>query len=543
MNNPPRPRPKLLTDDGNGSFTEHGQPQTEKPRRIIPIVKQSGYLISPSRLTEEEIEDLASRYRHKFYNEAACAKCELYAERHSETCDSCGAYQGEVDLAGPTVVADKSGKEHPVIKAPLGRKNKFVKWLKHHGFVPQVTDAQVDNKPIAPFKLVRKPYDYQIEAVMAAIAAEKGILSSPPRTGKTIMMTMVVQRLKQKTLILAHQREWLTNFHDTFVGNENEPAFTDIDPSRIGFAKTYEDFERFDVAFATFQQFFKDKGMLLFQRIVHLFPITIVDECQFAPAPESVKLMTKVVSRYRYGSSGTATRKDRRHVIFTDQVGDIFFEVKAETMTPKVAPFATSLNFKIYGSGPGAFVRFKRSMEASKPRQRMIASLALRMAKRDHFVIIPVGLTKTVDSLVKLINSQSDEPIARPFHGGLNKAVRKQTIEDARKYRYKIMVANIALISTGVNIPRASCLIDGVTPTSNLPKAQQRFARILTPSKDKPAPVIIYLLDYGTVKNMRRNEYYNCLVKHFKPEVSDAGRKLLKEYFADPKKTFDRDEY
>lgn len=308
MNHPPRPRPKLLTDDGNGSFTEHGKP--DKPRRVIPIVKQSGYLISPSRLTEEEIEDLASRYRHKFYNEIACAKCELYAERHSETCDSCGAYQGEVDLAGPTVVAGKSGKEHPVIKAPLGRKNKFVKWLKHHGFVPQVTDAQVDNKPIAPFKLVRKPYDYQVEAVLAAISAEKGILSSPPRTGKTIMGTMLVHQLRQKTLILAHQREWLQNFHDTFVGNEDEAAFTDIDPARIGFAKTYADFEKYDVCFATFQQFFRDKGMALFERIVKLFPILIVDECQYAPAPESVKLMTKVISRYRVGLSGSHERKD-----------------------------------------------------------------------------------------------------------------------------------------------------------------------------------------------------------------------------------------
>ena len=539
MTNPPRPRPKILDD--RVTLAEAMQPS--KPLRILPIVKQSGYFISPDRLTEDEIEDLARRYRHKFYNEKACQSCDLYSERHCDTCDNCGAFLGETSLAGLTTIKIK-GEEHTVVKAPLGDKAKMVRWLKRNGFHPKMTDRQVTDSPIRPFKFTRKPYDYQIESAIAAIKAEKGILSAPPRSGKTVTGTLIVRKLLQKTLILAHQREWLQNFYDTFVGNEEEQAFTDINPSRIGFAKTYDDFVKYDVCFATFQQFFRPKGMELFERIVKLFPVTIVDECQFAPAPESVKLMTKVMSKYRVGCSGTSDRKDGREIIFADQVGPIFHEVKVETMKPKVIPYETNLHFKIYGSGPGAFVRFKKSMENSKPRRRMIVRLALHLAKKGHFVIIPVGFTKTIDGLVKDINKECDEPIARPFHGQLRKDVRKKTVEDARKYRFKVMVANIALISTGINIPRASCLIDGVTPTSNLPKAQQRFARVLTPNPDKPQPVIVFLMDTGTVKNMRRNEYYNCLMKKFSPEVSEPHRKIMKTYFAaTDKKAFDVSEY
>ena len=233
-----------------------------------------------------------------------------------------------------------------------------------------------------------------------------------------------------------------------------------------------------------------------------------------------------------------------RHVIFAEQVGETFHEVKAVAMTPRVVPVETNQHFKIYGSGPGAFVRFKRQMENSKPRQRLVARLAMRLAERGHFVIIPMSFTKSIETVVKYINQNSDEPIARPFHGGLRKDVRKKTIDDARKYRYKIMVANIALISTGVNIPRASCLIDGVTPTSNLPKAKQRFSRVLTPHEGKPEPVIIYLLDYGTVKGMRRNEYYNCLLPDFKPTMTDAARTAFKTYFKDtPKKVDNPNDY
>ena len=309
MQHPPRPRPKILLE-GLDPEPSSGGPVHAKPARVIPVLKQSGYFIRAEHLSEEEVDDLASRYRHKFYDDRACAGCELYAERHCDTCDSCPAFKGEVDLAGATTLPKADGTPVPMVKAPLGDRRKFILWMKHNNMVPKVVDRQVNEHPIAPFRLVRKPYDYQVKAVLAAIEAEKGVLSSPPRTGKTVIGTMLVRQLRQKTLILAHQREWLQNFHDTFVGNEDEAAFTDIDPARIGFAKTYADFEKYDVCFATFQQFFRDKGMALFERIVKLFPILIVDECQYAPAPESVKLMTKVMSRYRVGLSGSHERKD-----------------------------------------------------------------------------------------------------------------------------------------------------------------------------------------------------------------------------------------
>ena len=136
-----------------------------------------------------------------------------------------------------------------------------------------------------------------------------------------------------------------------------------------------------------------------------------------------------------------------------------------------------------------------------------------------------------IEKMIKLINSRCDEAWAQPYHGRLSKARREQTLIDAKNYKFRIMVGNIVLLSTGINVPRASCLIDGVTPTSNLPKAKQRFSRILTKVPGKPTPLIIYLLDDGAPVGMRRNEYFNCLTKQFKPTITQENKAIFAKYF------------
>jgi hypothetical protein len=110
---------------------------------------------------------------------------------------------------------------------------------------------------------------------------------------------------------------------------------------------------------------------------------------------------------------------------------------------------------------------------------------------------------------------------------------RKQLIDDARNYRFRILVANISLISTGINIPRASAIIDRCTPTSNIPKCQQRLSRILTPWEGKPDPVIVMVLDESDPgRNMMRKEFWHCVMPQFKPLIDGMTYKNLMDYLA-----------
>lgn len=120
---------------------------------------------------------------------------------------------------------------------------------------------------------------YQKPASKVVRREKRGVLKSKPRTGKTVMACHAVCKLGQKTLIVAKQLEWLDNFHETFIGGPESEAFTDISKSRIGFARTVEQFEKYDVALATYQSFLSDRGKEVLRKIRSMFNVLIVDEC------------------------------------------------------------------------------------------------------------------------------------------------------------------------------------------------------------------------------------------------------------------------
>jgi superfamily II DNA or RNA helicase len=520
-----RTAPRKLT--GPKFLDEEYVEPSRKEWKTIKVFRSSGFHIKKELLEEEVIEDALKTFTYRFYDDKACNRCEYRIDRHSDTCEDCAAYKG---VARTSKVEEIKNNDY--LTLPLGDTLKVNKWFKRNHINPKLVDKFAPEIRIKPFKFIRRPYGYQKLAVDDVIEAERGVLQSPPRTGKTVMGALFVRRLLLKTLIIAHQREWLDNFMETFIGSKKMPAFTDLSRKRIKFCKTLDDFENTDICIATFQQFLSPNGKKILHKIRNLFSIVIMDEVQFAPAKESVRVLAIIRARYRLGLSGTPNRKDRREVLVNSLLGPVVHKTTAEALKPTIIPLDTGRSFEIKFRGQSAFVNLRRQMENNPNRARLICEKAIKYAEQGHFVIIPVSFVSSINAYVRIINRLAEETIARPFSGQLPKDIRRKTIEDARNYRFKILVANIALISTGVNIPRASCLIDGVTPTSNLPKAKQRFSRILTPMPGKPEPIIVYVMDGGKqVRSMRRNEFWNCLYKEFKPNISTKNYLLLKDYF------------
>lgn len=492
----------------------------------IPVVIRRGIHVPADMFSEEQIRDAQQAFTYRYYNDAKCAKCEYYPERHCDTCDECPAYNGGVVLSK----IEKIGK-HQFLSMPMGDKKRAANWLRKQGYQPgKVYRKLIEGTPIKPFNIVRKPWPYQEKAAQDLFEKKMGVLESAPRTGKTVIGAMLVQKVLRKTLILAHQEEWLDNFQETFVGSKKEKPFTDIEPSRVGKPKTVEDVAKYDVCLVSMAKFFRGSFADNIEKILDQFGVIIVDECQIAPAKVSSTIVNRFKSKYRVGLSGSPDRKDGRFSIFVNQVGPVIHKTDATALRPKVVPIFTDMTYKIKRSRM-AFTILSRQMETRGARRDRIIDLAIRAAEHGHFVILPLKFVRNIDDMVKDINSRTDERWAEAFHGQIGKVRRREIIEAARKFKFRILVSNISLISTGVNIPRASCLIDGITPTSNLPKARQRFSRILTPHPDKPTPIILFLLDKGTPAAMRRNEFYNCLIREFKPQMRENDARRIREFF------------
>jgi superfamily II DNA or RNA helicase len=432
-----------------------------------------------------------------------------------------------------------SGTEHPyestVLSIPRGAKKKLSAYLRDKGYTKFTFEKHLPVlTPLSrPIKLTSDLRSYQVEAVDAAIEAKHGVICSPPRSGKTVMGAAIVAKLGYKALIIASQRDWLNNFKETFLGSDTQEKFTNAKPSQVGFASSIEDFKKFDVCLATPQQFMSDSGKKKLEAIKDMFPIVIIDEVHGIPALQTARVISRFNTHYTIGLSGTPDRKAGDYIIADDLVGPVCYKANIERLRPVVNVIRPPGKYEI---GQNGFTFLISKLENNTPRRNFIVKEAIRRAEQGHLVLIPLTRVNAILNYVRDINAAMGPKYALPFYGGLKGDQRKSFIEDARNYKSRIVVGNISLLSTGLNIPRASCLFE-VGVNSNLPKAEQRFSRILTPLEGKPTPTIVFVLDdCDVMAKTRRTEYWNCLKPVFNPIVPPEVQAELNSYFSSKKK-------
>lgn len=486
----------------------------------IKVYARDGLYVPMRHVTDEIKAEVKATFNRRMYDkEQTCENCDHYSERHSDICDACPNYKGEVKMASIQEVNDKQ-----YLRLPYGARAQLQEIFG--------TCEIVDKTPERPMKVVPSFVGtLRPDQVLACKAMRKfkhGVLKSPPRTGKTVMGSYFVCKMGEKTLILAYQKDWLDNFYETFVGSDKQPAMTDIKKSRIGFPKTYEDFLKYDVCLVTSQMFISAKGKALLQKIKRLFGVLLIDEVQTVGAPEMASVVSQLVVRYKIGVSGTPERKDAKEFIFYNLLGPVFYENVVERLRPTVYVTPTAMSGKL----PQSWTYMVSKLEKDPARLKLIAKQAIKDVKAGHMVLIPLTRVPVIDALAKAINILAGKKIAGVFHGQMHKDRRKKMIQLACEYRCKVLVGNTRLLSTGINIPRASMLYQ-VSPSANIPKAEQRFSRVLTPHEGKPRPGIRYFLDdVGVVRKCMQKEHWQCLVPTFRPMMTPEVAQVLKGYFA-----------
>lgn len=503
----------------------------------IRVYRDAGYLIPTRYLSTENIDEAVQSFTYSFYDEGGCKRCEYQEERHCETCDNCASFLGKRQLAK---IVTRGAEQTELLSLPYGATSKVRAFLKGLDRPYEAIDRHPEPVPFSrKIKLLPevKLKDFQEEAVARLLKERKGLIEAPPRSGKTVVGAAFICSVGAKTIILASQREWLKQFRETFIGSQTAMRFTTAHPRQIDFCKTYEEFLETDICLATPQQFMNENGKKMLERIKNLFTVLLIDEVHLCPALQTSRVLAQFNTTYRVGLTATPARKQEglMQIIF-DLIGPVVFQAKVERLVPRVEVLESDLVFNIGKSGD--FVRFINKMEYSKQRIQIIAKRVCKAVEEGHMVLVPVMRVKTVGLLVKAINEYAEQKIAQPFYGGMKKDYRDRVVEEARTYKCKVLVGNTKLLSTGLNIPRASCLMETAL-SSNIPNAEQRTARILTPFEGKPEPLIIYLLDDSDImRSTRRKEWWQCVQPKFKPRMTQKTREHLMNWFA--KKSTDR---
>jgi superfamily II DNA or RNA helicase len=510
----------------------------EEDDRVFPITvyRAEANLMRVSKLPDGFLDEAERKYSFSFYDEKACKRCPLLEQRHSEACDSCEKFLGHRQLSK---VVTKGKNQY--LSVPIGGTKRLDNLLKGFNLQPTFVDKFYGLPTHRAIKVTRELREWQNEALGVCLERKHGIVESPPRSGKTILGVALTAKVWGKTFIIASQRDWLSQFYDSFVGTDTEEAFSNINPKRIGFCKVYEDFVKNDVCLMTFQQFMNKSGRALLKRIGDMAKLVLIDEVHGSSALETSRVLSRFSAEYMIGLTGTPNRKfTDEEIVFRLLVGPILYRSKVDMLVPKVRLLRTGVTINLPG-GPqarnrGHFARFITNLETHKGRVAVVARYVARAIKAGHTVMLPVNRMKSVKIYVDAINEYFPENVCCTFTGALHKDQRKKNLADIRSGAVQAIVGNIALLSTGLNIPRLTMLIDRITITSNLPKAIQRISRILTPMEGKREPVLVIILDDCNMQRATtRNEFFNAIKGRFNPKISPEDLAELNAWFKDTK--------
>ncbi|QDH83416.1 ATP-dependent DNA helicase [Achromobacter phage Motura] len=521
--------------------------------KIVKIYKREAFLIKSSQIKRDVREDIERNFTFRFYEQKACDKCEFVADRFDEdTCGSCPAY-----LGGALMAKNIKIKENKFITTPIGNRKLLVKTLAEHGYEAKFVSKHPKKEDTAfkrPFKFTGKLRDFQPAAVSALIEGQRGVLKARPRSGKTVMSTAAICKVGKKTLILASQHDWLVGFYETFCGSKTQDPLTTARGSgvtaaerrkyfkekkraNVGFCKTLEDFKRHDVCLATVQTFRSEGGQKLLRKIRDMFHVLVIDEVHYSAAPNYAKAISKLNVKYCWGLSGTPTRKDQRHSIMHNLIGPILFEPKIESLRPAIALVKTDFTDPRKQAQWSSLVN---KLESDPKRLKLIAKWAVKDIENGHMVLLPFARIKVIKAVVMAINKIAGKKVAEEFHGSVKKEKRTELIEAARKYKVKCLVGQAKLLSTGINIPRASCIYD-VTFSSNKENCEQRVARILTPYDGKPTPLLrIFMDNTGVRRGCLRTEFWQCIKPKFNPIWKGDDQELFINYLSNKDKDMEK---
>lgn len=496
------------------------------------VYDREAFYVPVASLKKSTVKKVIEENTLRFYEEKSCKKCSFYEDRmahpkkHLGECDPCSAYMGATKLSYRKTVKSKE-----YLTVPAGDRELLQKYVPDANLVAKHPTEDVDIRKI---KFTGKLKPEQEAAVQAILKKKRGVVKLPPRSGKTVLSVAAICRIDRKTIILTSQREWLVGFYETFCGSDTQDPLTNAKKPRVGFPRNLNDFDKYDVCLVTYQKFLSESGQKLLKKVKSKFTAMFIDEVHGAAAPGYAKVVSQFNCEFKIGLSGTPTRKDMRHAIMHKLIGPIVYTAKMERLKPTVRLTRTA--FKEKGS-PKMWATLVSHLENDKARLKLIAEYAIKDAKSGHMVLIPLTRVQAIKDLTALINKLANKKnYARAFYGGVKKADKDDIITSARQYKLKIIVGNIKLLSTGINIPRASCLYEA-SLSSNLENCEQRISRILTPWDDKPPPIIrIFLDDYSVRKACLSNEWWQCIWPQFKPIISNPDYQTLKTYLTRKKR-------
>lgn len=391
---------------------------------------------------------------------------------------------------------------------------------------------EIDDKRVCvPFdvdlRFTGKLRDEQKRLVREWLGYGYGMIQSPPRTGKTVMLTALICKLRQRTLMLAHREDLCAQLEETIRAFTNvDELEQQLDRKLVGVLEDWDDF--FPVAtLSTYQCFaVSQQGRRVLDQHRDDFGLVIVDEAHVCKTELYNEVVERTTAAYRCGVTATPTRKDRMHCVVNDVLGPVVTVGTGEQLSVDYTWEYTGCDVPEFKNWTVMWNRLVKR----KRRDKKIAERVVQDVRDGHYVLVTTERLKHLYSLEFAIQA-IDPDITIGILSGSTKD-RDGFRNAARRGEYQVVIAMNKIVELGYNVPRWSCF-HNTLPMANAQNWYQRISRIRTPMEPafkgddwvKPTPTARIWLDSGhpavfAYRNIVKKENDRLGFQCLNPEVA-----------------------
>lgn len=295
-----------------------------------------------------------------------------------------------------------------------------------------------------------------------------GILNAKPGWGKTFTGLHLAYKLKQKTLVIAHN----TFLRDQWIGEVKElfgftPGVISADEYNIDAP----------VVIGNVQSVTKRALQLADQ-----FGTIVVDECHHTPATTFSGILDLSKARYKLGLSGTIKRKDGKHILFQDYFGSYIAKPpQSDTLDPIVKIVKSPVDLARGKDWATKITDLHQDPEYVG----FIAFLAAAMMKNGHRVLVVADRVEFLYQVSEKVGFKLGVIV-----GETSQDEREEMLQLVMDDKINGIAGSRSIWAEGISCNPLSCIILA-TPYASEPLIEQLVGRIQRPYPGKLQPIVM----------------------------------------------------
>jgi superfamily II DNA or RNA helicase len=366
--------------------------------------------------------------------------------------------------------------------------------------------------------------EYQVQSVLKCLRSRRRTLESPTSSGKSLMIYMISQWYKKKTLIIVPTIGLVNQMASDFVSYGYEGV---IHKSTDGLDRSND--IPADIVITTWQSLDNGKTKML-KPWYQQFEVVFGDEAHGCKAATLVSILAKLENcKYRFGTTGTLDGDPLNETTIEGLFGPKFKSITTKELMEQgyvadlkikciVLKYPDEVAKQVKGMSYQDEVNFLTNNEE---RNNFIKNLTLSL-KGNKLVFF--RLNDHGEKLYQLIKESGYN--AFYIDGTIKSEVREDIRHAIEDEENATLVASLGTTSTGISINKLHHMI-AAHPSKSKIKVLQSIGRMLRMHKEKNEAVL-----YDIVDDLSYKSHKNYTLKHFveRVKIYDAEKFDYKFY-------------